>query len=67
MHAEPVPGETPVLKLRARNGKELFDREIVTIENQTRPGQGAPRSRCFEVRTPSGSVQLRAGENKGNA
>lgn len=46
------------LKLRARNGKELFGSKIMNMENQTRPGQEASRSRCFEFRTPRGSVKL---------
>lgn len=46
------------LKLRARNGKELFGSKIRNMENQTRPGQEASRSRCFKFRTPRGSVKL---------
>lgn len=46
------------LKLRARNGKELFGSKIMNTENQTRPGQEASRSRCFKFRTPRGSGKL---------
>lgn len=46
------------LKLRARNGKELFGSKIMNMENQMRPGQEASRSRCFKFRTPRGSVKL---------
>lgn len=34
----------------------------MNIENQTRPGQEASKSRHSKLRTPSGSVELRPGE-----
>lgn len=52
------------LKLRARNAKELFGSKIMNMENQTRPGQEASRSRCFQFRTPRGSVKLSLGSGR---